>query len=1104
MEQSKSGRARFYEQNKRRDILHNIPDFENSSNDDTVIFEDECSQRIDISAMIVCDHPLVEGFLRTLCSLIDKSDIAVNTAIEELWPSLLLYAETALQKSEQDEYAAIAQVSSFVGFLKEMFDFANTSLQLFRNLIQQIRLFHQIDPNVLNGTEKVHLRKAWRSLGELLAIFVQLDELISSRGIIKSHVSSYIRTLETTLHNPTQFGTTFEKLSESVSVMHEIERFLLSGNSLRYCYEQTLGDLDMSHDFADRMYAEVSDMFARWEKAAAEDIPDKRFLLSITSLTVYYHMHFANFAKKKLAKAVWTSHKKILSFHLLGDIIFVPCELLLRELADTSLTDKKTIAIVQQARQTLRSATHVEGMLAEADAARLEVEGYVLEVENEIRNRSANAGQVAASSLRLSQTLLKGVRLADTMTRLLKTALNGFDGEHKMTKRLAFTVFGVVEAVKELTRLFSSNWRSFSEAAAMSSQQWRCHVLSLLEQARQTLRENVATTSSARENALSVAMASVLHSASRPRTVVCAVALEIACIEELLCSTDLKQLYTLLNRIETLTSSRKLVSRVTNCSFLLHNKPLIALFWETALKRKPSIEAIDNFCSAISDCAQLCAKSRHGGTSSEGISTVLDAFLNESFEMLRKGLLAPLCGVLENDLRILTHKHLQIESSDRLSMEENFFLRQLLKNPRLQIYTKVVDIREFVARYLERTFYNLTVVAPHDSNTYLRMADLASQKYDIDLIDGQLQRGGIDETLDVVQVTRHLSSFVTQYNYCLNLQLFIEKESPNKSLRVLSKEQMTASLRKHGTGVLATSVNIAYQVLRKKLNVFHQFLSDEHIRAHLHRDARYFEENREDLNKLYPMKRAEKFSRAISRLGMAAEDQTYIDKFRELVAQIGNTLGYVRTMTSSAAAVHSELRDYADDEDMSLLMDGTSLVEDENAIESEKAVRTLCDALNELHDQGDKSKDFSKMLVEVFNSSLSTSPQQFGHLGLFYIVVPALTMCHVEHMLTNRERLQRRAASNKEITFTDDGFALGVAYLLSVLGVWPRFNSLNWFRSVLRTLEEEKAEQETLNARESRGAHLKISRLQAYEREFRLLLFTFQSAGVFFSFDSAE
>ena len=45
-------------------------------------------------------------------------------------------------------------------------------------------------------------------------------------------------------------------------------------------------------------------------------------------------------------------------------------------------------------------------------------------------------------------------------------------------------------------------------------------------------------------------------------------------------------------------------------------------------------------------------------------------------------------------------------------------------------------------------------------------------------------------------------------------QVFVEKRSSSRTLHVLSCEHAANSLRTHGMGVVNTSVNLAYQVLR--------------------------------------------------------------------------------------------------------------------------------------------------------------------------------------------------------------------------------------------------------------------------------------------------
>lgn len=90
---------------------------------------------------------------------------------------------------------------------------------------------------------------------------------------------------------------------------------------------------------------------------------------------------------------------------------------------------------------------------------------------------------------------------------------------------------------------------------------------------------------------------------------------------------------------------------------------------------------------------------------------------------------------------------------------------------------------------------------------------------------------------------RNIHIFVSKYNYNLNNQIFVEAGGPNKTINTINIAHIANSIRTHGTGIMNTTVNFTYQFLRQKFVIFSQFLYDEHIKARLFKDIRFFKVN---------------------------------------------------------------------------------------------------------------------------------------------------------------------------------------------------------------------------------------------------------------------
>lgn len=93
--------------------------------------------------------------------------------------------------------------------------------------------------------------------------------------------------------------------------------------------------------------------------------------------------------------------------------------------------------------------------------------------------------------------------------------------------------------------------------------------------------------------------------------------------------------------------------------------------------------------------------------------------------------------------------------------------------------------------------------------------------------------------------------------------------------------------------------------------------------------------------------------------------------------------------------------------------------------------------------------------------------------------------------------------------FTDDGFAMGVAYILKLLDQYREFDSLHWFQSVReKYLKEIRAVAKQQNVQSAsqdekllQTMNLTQKRLDVYLQEFELLYFSLSSARIFFRAD---
>ena len=291
-------------------------------------------------------------------------------------------------------------------------------------------------------------------------------------------------------------------------------------------------------------------------------------------------------------------------------------------------------------------------------------------------------------------------------------------------------------------------------------------------------------------------------------------------------------------------------------------------------------------------------------------------------------------------------------------------------------------------------------------------------------------------------------------------------------------------------------MNFTYQFLAQKFSIFSQFLFDDYIRAHLSREHRWFKKhkNEPEVDSCYPYDRALKFVRDIRKLGINESGKSFLDQFRILITEVGNALGYVRMVRSASMYYCSEAVKFIPDFEHVIQFEkyagsGSVSASEEKASskpivgagfssETVRAGKNLDEVISTLVKNFGEGSDYFKVLVNVFQTVLLTSDHD--HLKNFYMIVPSLCISWVDASLQAKDNMfkaTRGGIATREMYFTDDGFAMGVAYCLAILKQTKRNDALHWVDTVRHKLKADgKALAQQQAARAEKEARLRERR----------------------------
>lgn len=1008
------------------------------------------------------------------------------------------------------------QMGRFLPFLQDMSNFVQRCHNLIKNCVHQLAcLYHERQKLYLSTFKHVHLETVFEAMGQVCRVLITLDAIVADNKDLQHAWSSYKRMVKYVRADPARYGLQdTAKLRNFEALMFEHERRIFNSGMFDGLLTQDYGLAESNKSLvagnrvlADEFGTVLRALLKRYTTGIGEAVEtySREQLVDLYGLYALFRKLFERSLKpdKKLFRDMWALQKMVPLVVLFGRAVWMIPEFLARycPIPDSSLSPSPSS--VPKARLEYLKAMD-EDFERRTEELYLHLVMWMVRIESELV-ASENANLAAVLNAR-AKLILNGILLANQIRNQATVCIHlhlllGVPFRERNVRGLAVCsemLQAIQGTYQRCISMVAENLTHMLGQTSYTLKRIFTPLLKKLEKRTDKLDDTKLDVLAAIELALSL----LDGVPTRARQATLAIALSVAQLKNMLKQEHSDEVRYQLWKLSLLSTWQRTVQKTCNCSFLYWVTSLVPAFFDDIYQSPDQVHRLQYLFYAFRDASTLLLSD----TPASNKQKLLEAYRSEVLSHFNARLLDPLCRAVETDLRLHIHSVVLQQASLRTHQQIKDLSRFFTVQP-VRFFDTVIDIKQRVVHYLDQTFYNLNTVALHDWRVYAEMRNLAQEKFGLTLTEVHLPGNAhYSEALDVLEIMRNIHIFVSRYNYNMNTQIFIERAFDQKHLSAINIDHIANSIRTHGTGIMNTTVNFTYQFLCRKFVIFSEFLFDDHIKSRLIKDIRYYRTEKEQLDNKYPFDRADKFNRDIRKLGVTEDGSTFLDQFRQVITEIGNAMGYVRMVRSGGLHHCSNAIKFVPD------LDGIS--EFAPAVEEQKlsqetlaAARALDGVIDEMSKNFAEGTEYFQVLVNIFEKSFRGEDQK--HLKNFYIIVPPLTLNFVEKLIAQKERLAKKGG-RQEACFTDDGFALGLAYILKLLGQDPDFDSLHWFESVQQHIERKRQDiarfksGKRASEEDQQMIQLTTKRLDSLQTEMELLYWTFTGSRIFFRDPQAE
>ena len=1060
-----------------------------------------------------------------------------TTNYESLYPLSIYGEEIGADDEEKINPNSEIQISLMLTYFNEILNKIYKLMSTAINLLNQLASLYGTQNNkYYNTSYKFYtFDLPFEYLGKILSFFLAIDTIVSGNEVLKKNWGEYRSLIHQTKSNPGEFNMTEEQRKKLDKLVKKLNAPIFENTCYKQCLNMILeksGEMSPTgaginplnkctvflHHFSSYISTKIKKIYSNLNKVTESYEPMELF--QYLSLFGFYLRIFGKYSDKNILKDVWHVQKRIASIPIVG-ISSLNIESFLNSFDEYNGINGEPSNIEKHVKSEINSFEKQLPYLINNYNVKIlswttKIEAIFYDSKTFSKNKTSNNKQLIDNATRKAKLIIEGLCMANylrkNISNILETHL--YYGI-QLTQDLIVSLTSGLELIKvvesEFTKLMAPIGLNINIINRALLDPIQTCLKKVAEKAQKKYKDGKSTNEQLYKDALSAT--TIFFSCSQ------AVQSELRLVIEKLCLSTInaKEMlednnYDIINEnlwmIELINQLSREINRCCDCSFLYLYQNIFPTSFKSIYNDRP--KRLYHFMMAVNDIEKPLYYIKY--KENNGID-IINVLRKTTFETFEATFLKKLAKEIEDDLRIQVHS-VFIEGLDSAPFSDTN-LNSYLNIKNFKLFDKIIDVKRYIEEHLNMNFYKLTTINLNNWQTYQQMRVLAKHKYNLNLHDVYLPNQNLEQGKDILEIIRNLPKFTKNYTHNMHSQIFIEMTKDSSYINVIGVQQIINSLYTHGKGIINSIINKAFGYISKTIKGLLIIIFDDYILSKLKDEKIFWDNNKGTIKYNYPLERAMALRQKILNLDENKKNN-YISKSIQIITQIGNAVALVRCIRTALMDYNSQnvnlLTSYNID-DFNNLVQQISLQIDSDPVNANTHIspnmlnntqnslndtnKIFCDTINALKQTGENELNYLEVLVSAFGGNLT--PEKLPDIDLFAFLLPPLTITFIDTAINARDNLSKKNKTEENAYFSDDGFMMGVCYILKLFCADKKFESLSWFPSVIQYYNEKKNQRKSDKSSASGVLTLNERQITSYKEQFELQYFTYTSAAILFS-----